>query len=105
MLLSWQALTLGSELSQTTADAETGVTWLDDIIDVTILSCLIWISKLVSILLLLLSQECLNILASFLLSLIGERNLYASQDANSQKIGRFDKLNCYMVGAGVVYRF
>ena len=36
---------------------------------------------------------------------IGERNLYASQDANSQKIGRFDKLNCYMVGAGVVYRF
>ena len=69
MLLSWQALTLGSELSQTTADAETGVTWLDDIIDVTILSCLIWISKLVSILLLLLSQECLNILASFLLSL------------------------------------
>ena len=36
---------------------------------------------------------------------IGERHLYASQDANSQKIGRFDKLNCYMVGAGVVYRF
>ena len=69
MLLSWQALTLGSELSQTTADAETGVTWLDDIIDVTILSCLIWISKLVCILLLLLSQECLYILASFLLSL------------------------------------
>ena len=58
MLLSWQALTLGSELSQTTADAETGVTLLDDIIDVTILSCLIWISKLVCILLLLLSQEC-----------------------------------------------
>ena len=69
MLLSWQALALGCELSQTTADAETGVTWLDDIIDVTILSCLIWISKLVSILLLLLSQECLYILASFLLSL------------------------------------
>ena len=66
MLLSWQALTLGSELSQTTADAETGVAWLDDVIDVTILSCLIWISKLVCIFLLLLGQECLYILASLL---------------------------------------
>ena len=28
MRLSRQALTLGSELSQTTADAETGVTWI-----------------------------------------------------------------------------
>ena len=69
MLLSWQVLTLGCELSQTTADAETGVTWLDNIIDVTILSCLIWISKLVCIFLLLLGQECLYILASLLLSL------------------------------------
>src|SRR5574344_267518 len=79
MLLSRQALTLGSELSQTTADAETGVTWLDDIIDVTILSCLIWISKLVSILLLLLCQECLNILSSFLLSL----SFFTAEDCNS----------------------
>ena len=34
---------------------------------------------------------------------IGNRDLYASPD--SEKIGRYKKLNCYMVGAGIVYRF
>ena len=69
MLLGRQVLTLGSELSQTAADAETGIAWLDDVIDIAILSSLIWISKLVCILLLLLCQECLHVLAGFLLSL------------------------------------
>ena len=78
MLLSWQVLTLGCELSQTTADAETGVTWLDNVINVTILSCLIWISKLVCILLLLLCQECLHVLSGFLLSL----GFLASENGN-----------------------
>lgn len=69
MLLSWQALALGSELSQTAADAETSIAWLDDVIDIAILSSLIRISKLVCILLLFLCQECLHVLAGFLLSL------------------------------------
>ena len=68
MLLSRQALTLGGKLSQTTADAETSIAWLDDIIDVAILCSLIWISELVCVFLLLLSQECLYILASTLLA-------------------------------------
>ena len=57
MLLSWQALTLGCELSQATGDAETGVAWLDDGIEVTIMSRMRWIRKIVGILMLLLSKE------------------------------------------------
>ena len=69
MLLGRQALALGSELSQTAANAETSVAWLDDVVDIAILCSPIRISKLVCIFLLLLCQECLYVFTSFLLSL------------------------------------
>ena len=36
---------------------------------------------------------------------IGNRDLYSSNSENAQKLGRFDKLNSYLFGAGLVYRF
>ena len=69
MLLGRQTLALGSELSQTAANAETSVAWLDDVVDIAILSSLIRIGKLLGILLFLLCQECLHVLAGFLLCL------------------------------------
>ena len=69
MLLGRVVYLLVVQLVEGTDDAETRVAGLDDIIDVAILSSLIWISELVGVFLLLLSQECLYILASFLLSL------------------------------------
>ena len=69
MFLSWQRVALGSELSQTAADAETSVAWLDYIVDVAELGCLIRISEELVVLVLLLSDECLNVLASLFLCL------------------------------------
>ena len=69
MLLSGQCVTLGSKLSKCTADAETRVTRLDDIIDIAILGCLIRISKQLVVLFFLFSDEGLDILAGFLLGL------------------------------------
>jgi len=45
MLLSGQGITLGSELSQTATDAETGIARLNHVINVAILGCLIRISE------------------------------------------------------------
>ena len=69
MLLSWQSITLSSQLCQTTADAETSVAWLYYIVDVAILRCLIGVSEQLVVLLLLLGNECLDVLTSFFLGL------------------------------------
>ena len=68
MLLSRQSIALCSELSQSAADAETSVAWLDYIINIAILGCLVRISEEFVVLFLLLSNECLYVLASFLLA-------------------------------------
>lgn len=36
---------------------------------------------------------------------IGNRDLYSDNGENAKKLGRFDKLNSYLFGAGLVYRF
>lgn len=36
---------------------------------------------------------------------IGNRDLYSSNGEDAKKLGRFDKLNSYLFGAGLVYRF
>ena len=69
MLLGRQRVALGSELGQTAADAETSVAWLDNVIDVAILGCLLWVSEELVVLVLLLGDECLNVFTSLLLSL------------------------------------
>ena len=69
VLLCRQGITLGGKLSQTTTDAETGVAWLDDIVNVAILSCLIRIGEELVVLFLLLGNKCPHILTSFLLGL------------------------------------
>ena len=58
VLLGGQGIALGSELSQTATDAESGVTRLDHVIDIAILGCLIRISEELVVLILLLGDEC-----------------------------------------------
>ncbi len=69
VFLGGQGVALGSELGQTAADAETGVARLNHIIDVAILSCLIRIGEELVVLVLLLGDEGLHVLTSFLLGL------------------------------------
>ena len=69
MLFGRQAFTLGSKLCQTTADAETSVAGFDDIVNISVFSCLIWIGKHIGIFLFFFCQERLNILAGLFLFL------------------------------------
>jgi fatty-acid desaturase len=66
MLLSWQRLAFVSQLSQSADDAETGVAWLYDIIDIAILSSLVRVSEEFRVLSLFLSEERLNVASLFL---------------------------------------
>ena len=66
MLLGRQVLLLMRQLSQTTADAETGITRFDDIVDITELCRLIRIGKLLGVFFLLFGQELLDITALLL---------------------------------------
>ena len=95
MLLGGQSITLGSELCQSTTDAETGVARLDDIVDIAILGCLIRISEQLVVLFFLLSDEGLDILAGFLpgtqqefggVILHGAKLLYAFGEATVPKV-------------------
>lgn len=36
---------------------------------------------------------------------IGDRDLYSSDKANAQKVGKFEKMNAWMAGAALTYRF
>ena len=69
MLLGGQRVTLGSQLGQSTTDAETGVARLNHIVNVAILGSLIRIGEQFVVLILLLGDEGLDILAGFLLGL------------------------------------
>ena len=91
VLLGWQALLLASELRESATDTEAGVAWLDDIINITILGSLIRISEEVGIFLLLLSEECLNILSSFLLglSLTSREHCYGTTGTHNGNLGRW----------------
>lgn len=91
MLLGWQALLLASELRESATDTEAGVAWLDDIINITILGSLIRISEEVGILLLLLGEECLNILSCFLLglSLTSREHCYGTAGTHNGNLGRW----------------
>ena len=69
MLLCGQALLLRCKVSQTSADAESGVSRLNDIVDIAILGSLIGIGKEFGILLFLLCQEGLDVFTCLLLGL------------------------------------
>ena len=69
MFLGGQGVTLGGKLSQTAADAEAGVAWFDDIVDVALLGSLIGVGEELVVLVLLLGDECLHVLAGLLLGL------------------------------------
>ena len=45
MLLCWQTVTLSGQLGESAADAETGVAWLNHIIDIAILGCLVGVGE------------------------------------------------------------
>ena len=64
MLLGGEGVALRCELSQTAADAETGITRLDDIVDVAILGSLIRVGEKLVVLVFLLSDEGFHILIS-----------------------------------------
>ena len=45
MLLGRQGVALGGELCQATADAESRIARLDDIVDIAVLGCLVWVGE------------------------------------------------------------
>ena len=69
MFLGGKRLLLAGQLSKSATDAEAGVTRLDDVVDVTVLCCLIRICEELAILFLLLGKEGAHVFAGFLLGL------------------------------------
>ena len=63
MFLCGQTLALRGQLSQTATDAESGVPWFNDIVNVSKLSSLIWIGKKFGVFLFLLCQESLYVVS------------------------------------------
>ena len=85
MLLGRQRLALCGKLGQSAADAETGVARLDHIVDIAILGCLIRSGEQVVVLFLLLGQECLYVLACFLLCLgfLGTEHCHSTRSSHN----------------------